>query len=208
MPGNILLNRTQQYECSRSGERIGRVVDGDAFRESPGTDHWVFQLRQERRPTRRVTVPERLAGPSGTFTVDNTAPTINISGPSASLTIGGPVTYTVTYADLNFEFEHAYPLPTSPSIPLARQAPWVEISGDSGTVRTVALSGITGDGTLGISIGAGTATDTAGNSAPAAGPSTTFTVDNTAPTVVSINRLKPGRPGGQSHEPDLSCDFQ
>jgi len=57
----------------------------------------------------------------------------------------------------------------------------VGVSG-SGTTRTVTLSSITGDGTLGISIAAGTATDTAGNSAPAAGPSATFTVDNTRPT--------------------------
>src|SRR5437870_5851269 len=42
------------------------------------------------------------AGPSGTFTVDNTTPTINISAPSASVTSGGPITYTVTYADANF----------------------------------------------------------------------------------------------------------
>ena len=36
---------------------------------------------------------------------------------------------------------------------------------------------ITGQGTLGISIAAGTASDLAGNLAPAAGPSATFTVD-------------------------------
>ena len=40
-------------------------------------------------------------------------------------------------------------------------------------------------------IAPGTAMDTAGNSAPAAGPSATFTVDNTPPSVVSISRLNP-----------------
>ena len=66
------------------------------------------------------------------------------------------------------------------------------------------LSGITGDGTLGITIAAGTATDSAGNSAPGAGPSATFTVDNTAATVVSINRLTPATSGGQCDQPDLA----
>jgi hypothetical protein len=51
----------------------------------------------------------------------------------------------------------------------------------------VTISSITGDGTLGISIAAGTASDKAGNTAPAGGPSTTFTVDNTPPTV-TINQ--------------------
>src|SRR5206468_1405391 len=60
----------------------------------------------------------------------------------------------------------------------------VGVSG-TGTTRTVTLSTITGTGTLGISIAAGTATDTAGNTAPAAGPSTAFTVDNLGPTIGS-----------------------
>jgi hypothetical protein len=46
----------------------------------------------------------------------------------------------------------------------------------------VTVSGITGDGRLGISIASGTATDAAGNPAPAAGPSSTFVVDNTKVT--------------------------
>ena len=43
--------------------------------------------------------------------------------------------------------------------------------------------GITGNGTLGISVAAGTASDLAGNTAPAAGPSTTFIVDNSGTTL-------------------------
>ena len=61
----------------------------------------------------------------------------------------------------------------------------ITVSG-TGTTRTVTLSTITGDGTLGISIAAGTATDTAGNTAPAAGPSATFSVDNTPPELNSV----------------------
>ena len=49
----------------------------------------------------------------------------------------------------------------------------VAVSG-TGLTRTVTISSITGDGSLGISIAAGTASDLAGNMAPAAGPSATF----------------------------------
>jgi len=52
----------------------------------------------------------------------------------------------------------------------------VAVSGSGNTSRTVTISGITGNGTLGISVEAGTARDSAGDLAPAAGPSVTFEV--------------------------------
>jgi hypothetical protein len=114
------------------------------------------------------------AGPSDTFTVDNTAPTVSIGAPSASLTKGGPITFEVTYGGAD-------------TVTLATGDVTLNKTGTAnGTVgvsgSTVTISDITGDGTLGISIAANTASDTAGNGAPAAGPSDTFTVDNTAPT--------------------------
>ncbi len=122
------------------------------------------------------------AGPSATFTVDNTAPTISIGAPSASLTNSGPISYTVTYSG-----ESSITLSSS-NVTVnstgTASAGTVNVTG-TGSTRTVELSSITGDGTLGISIAAGTASDTAGNSAPAAGPSATFTVDNTAPVITS-----------------------
>ena len=123
------------------------------------------------------------AGPSTTFTVDNTAPTISIGGPSASYASGGPITYTVTYADANFNSSTL----TAADVTLvatdtANGA--IGVTG-SGLTYTVTISNITGDGSLGISIAAGTASDLAGNLAPAAGPSATFTVDNTGPTVAT-----------------------
>uniref|UniRef100_UPI0025D9041F beta strand repeat-containing protein n=1 Tax=Mucilaginibacter sp. TaxID=1882438 RepID=UPI0025D9041F len=123
---------------------------------------------------------------STTFTVDNTAPTISIGSPSASLTTGGPVSYTVTYSDAHF---NASTLGagniTVNSTGGNASAGSISVTG-SGSTRTVTLSSITGTGNLGISIPANTANDLAGNNAPAAGPSTTFAVDNTAPTVSSI----------------------
>jgi hypothetical protein len=126
------------------------------------------------------------AGPSATFSVDNTPPTIALSSPSVPSTSSGPVTYTVTYADANF---NASTLGLA-DITLNRTGTAngaLAVSG-SGLTRTVTISGITGDGSLGISVAAGTASDLAGNLAPAAGPSSTFTVDNSVAAVLSINR--------------------
>jgi gliding motility-associated-like protein len=120
------------------------------------------------------------SGASTTFTVDNTAPTIGISSPSASITSSSSVTYTVTYADANFNSSTL--APGNITLTGSGASGTIGVTG-SGTTRTVTISGITGNGTLGISIAAGTATDLAGNSAPASGASTTFTVDNTAPTI-------------------------
>src|SRR5260221_13100890 len=124
------------------------------------------------------------SGPTSgaTFTVDNTPPTGDISAPWATTASTGPVNYTVTYSDGSITL--------SPGDITLNQTgtanATVTVSVASATTRTVTLSSITGDGTLGISIGAGTAFDGAGNVSGAAGPSTTFTVDNTPPTTASV----------------------
>lgn len=112
--------------------------------------------------------------------VDGVPPTIIISGPSPTVTVGGSVDFTVTYADANFD---AITLSTS-DITLNSSSTATGTIGVSGTglTRTVTISSITGHGALGISIAAGTASDTAGNLAPAAGPSSTATV-NLPPTI-------------------------
>jgi len=113
--------------------------------------------------------------------IDTTAPTVALGTPSPSVTDAGPVTYEVTYADTNFS---ASTLAVG-DVTLNRTGTadgTVSVSG-SGTTRAVTISDITGDGTLGISLAAGTGVDVAGNAAAAAGPSTTFLVDNTTPFV-------------------------
>ena len=129
------------------------------------------------------------AGPSATVMVDNTAPTITIGAPSSPITIAGPITFALTYVDTNFNVSTLSAANVMLNVTGTASASY-DVSG-SGTNWVVTLSNIAGDGTLGISIAAGTATDTAGNPAAAAGPSATFVVDNTAPTVASINRLNP-----------------
>jgi hypothetical protein len=115
-------------------------------------------------------------------TFDNTPPTITIEAPSVLSTRTGPVTYTITYADTNFNVSTL----VFGDITLNRTGDadgLVSITG-SDLTYTVTISGITGsNGTLGISIAANTASDLAGNLALAAGPSTTFAVDRVAPIV-------------------------
>ena len=122
------------------------------------------------------------------YAIDNAAPTIAIGPPSADPTNSGPVTFTITYAGAD-----TITL-TADDVVLARTGTAdavVSVSG-TGDTRTVTLSGITGDGTLAISIAADTASDAAGNSATAAGPSLAVSVDNAAPTVTV------GRAAGQA----------
>ncbi|MCC6490971.1 MAG: hypothetical protein IT364_26020, partial [Candidatus Hydrogenedentes bacterium] len=124
------------------------------------------------------------AGPSVTFTVNNLAIAVNIGPPSLSQTNIGPVSYVVAY-------DNASSVTLDPADVTLNATGNANASIGVGPVtktlyRQVTLSNITGNGTLGISIAAGTATDGSGNSAPAAGPSATFTVDNTNPDVDSI----------------------
>ncbi len=120
-------------------------------------------------------------GANKAIVIDTTAPTISIGAPSVPATKSGPVTYTVTYADTFFNTSTL--IVTNITLNSTGNATGsVGVTG-SGLTRSVTISSITGNGTLGISIAAGTASDTAGNLAPAAGPSTTFIVDTTAPNL-------------------------
>ena len=66
----------------------------------------------------------------------------------------------------------------------------------------VTLGGLSGDGTLGISVAAGTAVDASGNLASASGPSATVTVDNTPPMIAVVLRLRQAsRPPARSLTP-------
>ncbi len=112
--------------------------------------------------------------------IDLDPPAITISEPSVGATARGPVTYTVTYDDA------ASISLTSSNVILNRTGTAkakVSVSGTGLSTRTITLSSISGNGTIGISLAAGTAKDAAGNKAAAAGPAATFVVDNTAPTV-------------------------
>jgi predicted outer membrane repeat protein len=116
-----------------------------------------------------------------TWVVDTIPPTISIGSPSTTLTRTGIVSYLVTYTDVHFNASTL----TAGNVTLNKTGTangTVLVSG-SGTTRTVTITNATGDGSISISIAAGTASDTASNTAPAAGPSAAFIVDNTAPAI-------------------------
>src|SRR6185503_34485 len=176
---------------SVSGASVGTVTGSGTSWTIPvntGSGDGTVQLVMNSSSGVSPSVSNATAGsPFGgtTVTIDKTAPTINIGSPSVSNTNTGPVSFTVTYADANFNSSTL--APGNITLNGSGATGTIGVTG-SGLTRTVTISGITGNGTLGISIAAGTATDLAGNSAPASSASATFTVDNTAPTVVSIAR--------------------
>jgi gliding motility-associated-like protein len=145
-----------------------------------------------------------------TYTVDQTAPTATISAPSVTQTGNsgsGSVTYTVTYADANFNTSNL----TGSGITLNTTntaTGTVTVSG-SGTSYTVTISGITGLGTIGISVGAGFASDLAGNTDAGAPASATFNVVSSDATLsglaISQGTLTPiFAPGQMSYTASVS----
>ncbi len=100
--------------------------------------------------------------------------------PSAQLillrTHAGPVTFTVTYGDADFDASTLAVGDITVDSSGTAAAAQVDVAG-TGSTRTVTLSGLSGSGTLGISIAPGTATDHAGNSAPGGGSSYGAVVD-------------------------------
>ncbi|GEM_PF-3140638 len=115
-----------------------------------------------------------------TFSVDKTAPGIAIGAPSEESTTEGPVSYEVTYTG-------AHTITLSPThVDLESEGTatgTVTVTGTGTSARTVNISDITGTGDVSILILPGTASDLAGNQAPAAGPSAPFTVETGLPTL-------------------------
>lgn len=101
-------------------------------------------------------------------------PGVTIGSPSVNRTKAGPVQYAIAYTDAT-----AVTL-TAANITLNKTGSasgTVSVSGSGTSARTVTISSTTGRGTLGISIGSNTATNSSG-SAPASPASATFEVRN------------------------------
>jgi hypothetical protein len=115
---------------------------------------------------------------TGSFAIviDTSPPAVSISPPSLTVANSSvSVTYTVTYTSAEAVTLAAGNVTLNTT---DHANGTVSVSGTGTTARTITVSGITGYGTLGISIAAGTAGDLAGNKTAPAGPSDTFTVDN------------------------------
>lgn len=110
-------------------------------------------------------------------------PSLVIGSPSLSSTNTGPVTFDVTYSNS----EETNLTPTTITLNSTGDASATVTVSDGTTDNPVVnITNITGDGTLGISIATGTARN-GDKQAGSAGPSTTFSVDNTAPTVSIVD---------------------
>ncbi len=103
---------------------------------------------------------------------DVTAPTANISSPSALVTRTGPVSYSVSFSETVYGFGSASDIQVNSTE--TASAGSVSVTG-SGPF-TVTLANISGSGTLGISVKASSCTDIAANANPASLPSETFRV--------------------------------
>ena len=108
---------------------------------------------------------------------------VSIGQPSATMTSGGPVSYTVTYTGADTVTLSAANVTLNKT---GTANGTVQVSGSGNTGRTVTISDIAGDGTLGISLVDGTASVAGCGAALAAGPSATFLVDNTPPGAVVV----------------------
>lgn len=112
-----------------------------------------------------------------TWVVDVTPPAVSIGAPSPLQTRNGPVSFTVSYAG-------AETISLSPGdvtlIATGSATGMVTVSG-TGASRTVTIADVSGEGTLRIGVGAGTASDAAGNLAGAAGPSGAAGIDAIPP---------------------------
>jgi hypothetical protein len=162
-----------------SGLALSSALVGD------GAKTFRYRLAMTGAP---FTVTCSLAGLS--YTLDTIAPTVGGSAPSlASANSASTVTYTVTYSGattINLTSANVT-LNTTGSATCSRA-----VTNGTTATPTVTLTSCTGNGTVGITIAAGTASDLAGNSNLASSASTTFVVDNTGPTV-TINQA-----GGQA----------
>ena len=125
------------------------------------------------------------------YTIDKTQPsvTINQAAGQADPTSASPINFTVTFSETVTGF-------TAGDISFAGSTVGGTLTAavtGTGTTYNVAVSGMTGTGTVVVSVPAGAATDAAGNASLASTStdnSVAFsTVDTTAPTVQSINRV-------------------
>ena len=178
--GDLTLNLTGTAACSQTVSGVGTTTRTVTLHSCTGDGTVGISIAAGTASSLGGNLAPS-AGPSATFTEDNTVPSVSISAPSTSLADdGSTITYTVTYSGADaVTLANGNITQNSTGTATCSHA----VSGAGTVSRTVTLTGCTGDGTIGISVAAGTAGDTAGNAALGAGPSTSFTVDNTAPTV-------------------------
>lgn len=172
-----------------TGAAIGTITGSGTTYTVPvntGTGDGVITLNLANSTGINPTISTTLPFGGQPYTIDKTAPALGIGAPSATTTTTGPVSYTVTYTDQNPGITSSLSTTDVTLNKTGMATGTVSVSG-SGTSYTVTISGISGSGTLGISIAAGTAKDAAGNVAAASGASSAFNVTNAAPVAEPDN---------------------
>lgn len=128
------------------------------------------------------------ASVTGSIVIDNTAPVVLIDSPTGSpisSTSGTAsfVVYTGTTQTVSLDAGDV-----TLSYNGSAAGGTVNVVGGNSFDPTVEVSGVSGDGSVQISIAAGISVDAAGNASAAAGPSASAaTVDNTGPTASSVS---------------------
>ncbi|MBZ0288178.1 MAG: hypothetical protein K8I30_11235, partial [Anaerolineae bacterium] len=166
------------------------VTNGTISDFSGGPAVYSFDVTPDGQGTVMVSIPAAcatdIAGNNNTgdslSRVYSVVPGVTIGAPSLTHANGDDVSYTITYTGASSITLDAGDVTVHATGTAAQSG--VTVMGAGATERTVTLPGTSGDGTLGISLAPGTAENGLGTQAPAAGPSTTFVVDTTAPAIV------------------------
>ncbi len=176
---NYTLNCVSKCMVSSGGS--GVLATGSVVAAILATHEGSFQIS--------VVASDVAGNTSSTVTrtsiADFSKPTVNISSPSViSVGASGAVTYTLTFADSGGSSLSPISL-TSSSIVVGGTAfcSTKLITSPTASTRNVTLSGCSGNGTVDISVAAGAISDAAGNVSILTGPSTSFGVDSTPPTL-------------------------
>jgi uncharacterized repeat protein (TIGR01451 family) len=167
------------YEYSLDGGTFATAASGMTLNNLPDGSH-TFEVRAVDAAGNVDPTPA-----SYTWVVDTVATTVAVGAPSqAYANAAATVTFDVTYADANplsFSLD-----PTDIQVnPTGGASANVQsvVQTANPNVWTVTLNTITGNGTIGITVKSGTASDGAENTAGASPASATFTVDTIKPTV-------------------------
>lgn len=167
----VIQDHAQSYRITASGGDLASVN---------GTVTLGFAAGQNIQSTGGIALADTSVTGANqpTYVLDNTAPTVSISGPAGP--VQGAFTATITFSEAVAGF-------ASNELTLTN-ATLGSFSG-SGTTYTASISP-SGEGTVSIDVAGGVATDSVGNGNTAA-TQFSVTADSTAPLVASIERQTP-----------------
>ena len=192
LPGNTLAKVSFSAPAFNGGSAVtGFIVTSnpaggtDIDAGTTATTHTITGLTNGTPYTFTVTAGNVIGSGAASAASNSVTPNrliTDVGAPSKTIAnSGATVTYTVTYTGAE---NITLAAGNVALIATGSASGAVTVTGSGNTERTVSISNLTGDGTLGISIAAGTATSAGGAiSAIASAASATFTVDTTLPAL-------------------------